>query len=203
MSVNLILGSASATRKQLLRQLGMPFQCIAADIDETPKAQESPLVLVERLAEQKAKTVWQGLDADVARDCCIIAADEVMVNLATEKTVSKPADKAEAIEQIVSNASQLVYFYTSLYLLRQQQKQYDFRRCVVTTEVLFARYDRRIAEQIYDLDEPLHCAGSFRSEGASVRLCRYIKEPEPGALMGLPLLTLNLFLQQLQAQTFA
>jgi starch phosphorylase len=52
---NLILASTSPWRRALLEKLGIPFECAAPDIDETPQPGESPRHLVLRLAQEKAQ----------------------------------------------------------------------------------------------------------------------------------------------------
>lgn len=53
----LILASASPRRAELLAQIGVPFEVVPADIDETPKPGEAPEAYVERLAREKALAV--------------------------------------------------------------------------------------------------------------------------------------------------
>ena len=57
MHKQLILASASSYKKSLLRRLGIEFDAISADIDETPLANELPKKLVMRLSEQKALAI--------------------------------------------------------------------------------------------------------------------------------------------------
>ena len=73
----LILASASPRRRELLRQIGVPHQVQAADIDETPLLNESPGDYVQRLARGKASHVFRlragatpvlGADTTVAID---------------------------------------------------------------------------------------------------------------------------------------
>jgi len=55
---NFILASASPQRKRLLAQIGYePKKIISADIDETEKAHEKPLLYVSRMAREKALSV--------------------------------------------------------------------------------------------------------------------------------------------------
>lgn len=70
----LILASASPRRVQLLEQVGIkPDQIIPADIDETPKKNEQPRALAERLATGKALAI-----ADQHKDAYVLAADTVV-----------------------------------------------------------------------------------------------------------------------------
>ena len=51
---SLYLASGSPRRRELLTQIGVPFETVSAAIDETPLPNESPVAYVERLARGKA-----------------------------------------------------------------------------------------------------------------------------------------------------
>ena len=51
----LVLASTSPFRRELLERLGMPFDTIAPEVDETRLRGESPEQLVLRLSEAKAR----------------------------------------------------------------------------------------------------------------------------------------------------
>ena len=216
----LVLGSGSKTRRQLLQRLGYPFECLNANIDETRLDQETPKDLVTRLAKQKALAVIniiqqkyfkQGFTANQPSHYFVIGSDEVMVNCATQNIIGKPRDAENALDQIQQNSNQWVHFYTSLYIIKVQSEDrledrqaspnlnehFDCYDDLAITEVRFRAYDPCEAQAVLDIDQPLQCAGSFRSEGVSLRLCQSINEPQPGALMGLPLISVNLGLREL------
>jgi septum formation protein len=86
--VQIILASGSPRRRELLQGLGLTFQVIPADIDETPKPSETPRSLVERLSITKAKAI-----AKDHPDALVIAADTT-VALGNE-VLEKPKDKEE------------------------------------------------------------------------------------------------------------
>ena len=51
----LILGSTSRYRRELLARLRLPFDVVAPDVDESPRAGETPSALACRLALEKAR----------------------------------------------------------------------------------------------------------------------------------------------------
>ncbi|PLM94975.1 septum formation inhibitor Maf, partial [Klebsiella variicola] len=53
----LILASTSPWRRMLLEKLGLPFECAAPNVDETPLPEESARQLVARLAQAKAQSL--------------------------------------------------------------------------------------------------------------------------------------------------
>ncbi|MEK7843034.1 MAG: Maf family protein, partial [Pseudomonadota bacterium] len=70
----LVLGSSSIYRRELLQRLQIPFEVCSPDIDETPLSDEMPEATALRLAESKAHAV-----ATTYPDALIIGADQVAV----------------------------------------------------------------------------------------------------------------------------
>ena len=73
MTARLILASASPRRRELLAQLGVPFEVVTSDVPETPAPAEPPAAFAQRVARDKA--------AEVARRCpgaLVLAADTVV-----------------------------------------------------------------------------------------------------------------------------
>ena len=92
----LVLGSSSPYRKELLERLGVPFECVSADIDESRHEGETPEALCVRLAREKALKV-----KSMVGDAIVIGSDQVAVlgefwanpTLANERLNSFPACK--------------------------------------------------------------------------------------------------------------
>ena len=53
----LVLASSSDYRRELLQRLKLPFICSSPEIDEQAHQGETPMQLVRRLAEEKARAV--------------------------------------------------------------------------------------------------------------------------------------------------
>jgi septum formation protein len=86
----LILASASPRRRDLLAQIGIvPDAVVPADIDETPRRDELPAALAQRLADDKA-----GAAARVHEDAFVLAADTVVG--VGRRILPKPRDEAAA-----------------------------------------------------------------------------------------------------------
>ncbi|MDO4222817.1 MAG: Maf family protein, partial [Acinetobacter sp.] len=71
-SFPLILASSSRTRQQLLQRLGLNFQAIAPDINESPQGEQHADQLAQRLAYQKALHIAQQFP-----DAIVIGSDQV------------------------------------------------------------------------------------------------------------------------------
>jgi len=91
--VTLVLASASPRRQELLRNAGIAFTVQAAEIDETPRAGESPRDCAERLAREKALAVSLSRPED-----SVIGADTIVV--VSGKILGKPVDAADAIRML-------------------------------------------------------------------------------------------------------
>ncbi len=98
---DLILASTSPWRRMLLEKLGLPFECAAPDVDETPRPDESARQLVTRLAQAKAQSL-----ATRFPNHLIIGSDQVCV-LDGEIT-GKP--RTEKCPQAVKKGQQITTF---------------------------------------------------------------------------------------------
>jgi MAF protein len=88
-----VLASASPRRRELLAALGLSFEVVATDVDESPLADETARGLALRLAGTKVAAVA------AARPGAIILGADTVVTLAGE-LFGKPAHPAEAAEML-------------------------------------------------------------------------------------------------------
>ncbi|AOP90883.1 TPA: nucleoside triphosphate pyrophosphatase [Enterobacter hormaechei] len=178
---NLVLASTSPYRRMLLEKLGIPFECAAPEVDETPQPGESPRHLVTRLAKEKAQSLAVRYPAHL-----IIGSDQVCV-LDGEIT-GKPYTEEIACQQLLRARGSIVTFYTGLAL-------YNSASGHLQTECEpFDVHFRHLSEQeIMDYvrrERPLNCAGSFKSEGLGIALFDKLDGRDPNTLVGLPLIAL-------------
>ena len=178
---NLVLASTSPYRRMLLEKLGIPFECAAPEVDETPQPGESPRHLVMRLAKEKAQSLAARYPAHL-----IIGSDQVCV-LDGEIT-GKPHTEENACQQLLRARGTIVTFYTGLAL-------YNSATGHLQTECEpFDVHFRHLSEQeIVDYvrrERPLNCAGSFKSEGLGIALFDKLDGRDPNTLVGLPLIAL-------------
>ncbi|AUX74476.1 MULTISPECIES: Maf family protein [Erwinia] len=177
----LVLASTSTYRKALLSKLQLPFISAAPETDETPRAEEPATELVTRLAAAKARAL-----APLFPDHLIIGADQVCV--LDGKICGKPHDEANALAQLRAASGQRVVFYTGLAL-------FDSRDA--TMQLLcepFSVHFRTLSEDemanYVRKEQPLDCAGSFKSEGLGIALFDRLSGRDPNTLVGLPLIAL-------------
>lgn len=175
----LILGSTSRYRHDLLSRLGLPFEAVAPDVDETPQPGEKPDQLAMRLALAKA---WE-----VAKrhpQAVVIGSDQV-ADLRGEP-LGKPGDHERAVAQLRRMRGQAVVFQTAVAVV-----------CAATgyeaadlapVRVLFRDLGDEEIERYLRAEQPYDCAGSAKSEGLGIALLERIDNDDPTALVGLPLI---------------
>ena len=178
---NLILASTSPYRRVLLEKLGLPFECAAPNVDESPQPGESPRHLVVRLAQEKAKSL-----AARFPDHLIIGSDQVCV--LDGMITGKPHTEEIARQQLLKARGSIVTFYTGLALYNSSTGHLQ-----TECEPFDVHFRQRSEQEIDDYgrkERPLNCAGSFKSEGLGIALFDKLDGRDPNTLVGLPLIAL-------------
>ena len=179
----LVLGSSSPYRKELLERLGVPFECVSADIDESRHEGETPEALCVRLAREKALRV-----KSMVGDAIVIGSDQVAV--LGERILGKPHTRERAIEQLSSMQGQTVYFLTALCIIGEKGEIFE---TMVPTIVTMKKLSVKTIENYLDREQPFNCAGSAKIEKLGIALMKEVRSTDPTALIGLPLIeTVNL-----------
>jgi septum formation protein len=186
----LILASQSAARQELLRNAGLAFEAIPADIDERGIQDTSgltdPGAIAALLAGEKAKHI-----SKAHPDRFVIGADQTLA-LGT-KLFSKPADRAAAADQLRLMSGQIHTLNSAVAVAKGGR--------VLFSDVAVARMTVR------KLDDPAISAylavagervtlsvGAYQLEGAGVHLFERI-DGDYFTILGLPLLPLLAFLR--------
>lgn len=184
----LLLASTSPYRKMLLEKLQLPFDCAAPQVDETPLPGESAEALVLRLATAKAQAL-----ALAYPEHLIIGSDQVCV--IDGSITGKPHTEVNARAQLRQASGQAVTFYTGLALYNGRSKKLQ-ALCEPFHVHFRALSEAEIAAYVR-LEQPLNCAGSFKSEGLGIALFDRLEGRDPNTLIGLPLIAL---LEMLRAE---
>ena len=187
MTPSILLASTSPFRQALLRKLGLPFITVAPEVDESPQPGENAEALVIRLAVAKA----QALAGTYPRHW-IIGSDQVCV--LDGAIAGKPHTAENARAQLRAASGQAITFYTGLALFHPASGR--LLQCCEPFVVHFRTLtDAEIAGYV-EKEQPLQCAGSFKSEGLGICLFDRLEGRDPNTLVGLPLIALNGMLQQ-------
>jgi len=171
----IVLASASPRRAELLRAAGIDFDVQPANVDETLAGGEVPDEYVSRLAEAKARLVYEG---DVRR--IVLAADTAVV--VDEHVLGKPQDDADAVRMLrmLSGRSHQVLTAVSVF---HPGQIVDTR--IDTTTVEFASLSDTDIRWYVSSGEPMDKAGAYAVQGLASRFVTRI-EGSYSNVVGLP-----------------
>ena len=177
-SKGLILASTSRYRRALLQRLGVPFDCVAPDADETRLPGEPAAEMAARLARVKAEVV-----AARHPEAIVIGSDQVALRGAD--LLGKPGSVERCREQLRTSSGQEVVFLTAVHVIdgsAGRAESHVDRTVVKFRDLSDAEIDRYI-----ERDQPLDCAGGFKAEALGIALFDRIESVDPTGLTGLPL----------------
>ena len=156
----LFLASGSPRRRELLTQIGVPFQVVSASIDETPLSDECPAAYVERLARAKARAGREHLlGASVSAPFCVLGADTAVV--LDDQILGKPVDEADALSMLMALSGREHEVLTAIAILAAE-------RCetrVVRSRVSFRTISQQEAARYWASGEPQDKAGGYAIQG--------------------------------------
>jgi septum formation protein len=176
----LILASTSRYRRALLERLGLPFECVAPNVDEQRLPNEPAMTYVSRLAEAKARAVGN------THAGIIIGSDQAAV--LDHQILGKPGNFDNALHQLRVTSGRTVRFLTGLCVLNTQENRHT--TVVVPYDVVFRPLSDAQITRYLQQEQPYDCAGSFKSEGLGIALFERMQGDDPNALIGLPLIAL-------------
>lgn len=183
----LILASTSRYRSELLQRLHLPFTTARPEVDEAALTDETPIALAIRLAQAKAQAVAHREQTDA----WVLGSDQVAE--LSGRALGKPETRSNAIAQLQSMSGRTVQFHTALCLTHADGQCFN---AIDTTQVQFRSLSTAEIERYVDTEQPLDCAGSFKSEGLGITLFEAIHNQDPTALIGLPLIATAYLLRQ-------
>ena len=186
----LILASSSQTREDLMDRLRLNYRCISPGIDESAMGELHADDLAKRLAYEKARVI-----AELNLNAIIIGSDQVAWREhAPYDFIGKPLSVENAIQQLQENSGKIVFFSTALSV---QHLQSGFETTLVEHyQVKFRQLTLAEIERYIEIDQPLHCAGSFKCESLGISLFEKMVGDDQTTLMGLPMIQLCKILRQ-------
>jgi len=178
-SRQLVLGSTSPYRRELLARLRLPFDVASPEVDETPLPNETPRDLACRLALAKARAVAARFPAAI-----VIGSDQV-ADL-DGQPLGKPGTYERAVAQLRQMRGRVVVFQTAVAVVCRETgfAQTD----LAPVRVRFRDLSDAEIEAYLRAETPYDCAGSAKSEGLGITLLESIENDDPTALVGLPLI---------------
>ena len=186
MTRNVILASASPSRKRLLDSVNVPCQVLVSGVDEElPEITSlSPSEMVLALAIMKAHTVKN--EFECGDSALIIGCDSTFE--VDGESLGKPGTRENAITRakLLSGKSGLLHTGHCVIDTAQGIEVTD----ISTSRVHFAQMSDEEIENYVDSGEPLQVAGGFTLDGLSAPFITHI-EGDPSGIIGLSLPTLR------------
>lgn len=173
----LILASGSPRRREMLAALGLNFEIVATEIDETEKSDEEAEHFVKRLAAAKARAAQVTED-----DSWILSADTAVVINGT--ILGKPGSSEEAVIMLTKLAAHRHEVWTGFCLLNHQRNIFVCH--AIRTEVRFADWPPEICRAYAATNEPLDKAGAYGIQGIGSFMIQEISGSYSN-VVGLPL----------------
>lgn len=168
--MKIILASASAPRAEILRDAGIPFETLPADVDESPRAGETVEAMVLRLAEAKAREAVAKLKS--LNETAIVIAADTVVDLDGE-VLGKPGSARVAAEMLRKLCGKTHRVVTGLAVIRVPDG--ETRLELEATQVRFAPLTAEEIQQYASTNEPLDKAGAYAIQGIAGRYVERIE----------------------------
>jgi len=187
----LVLASASPRRQELLRNAGISFAVQPADVNETPLKNEGARECAERLAREKALTVWRSRPQDA-----VLGADTIVV---VDKTIlGKPVDAEDAARMLRMLSGREHRVITGVCLVRavvsgqgsaaaevKTRAREEAKTASETTVVTMREISEQEIRDYVATGEPMDKAGAYAIQGIASRWIPRI-EGDYSNVVGLP-----------------
>lgn len=154
----LILASASPRRSRLLRQIGLEFEVIPSNVDESAIFNNDATEGAKSAALAKARSVAQKITAGL-----VIGADTVVVD--EGKTIGKPKDMEDARRTLTELSGKTHEVITGVALIEARTGKEEV--WAETTKVTFRELSDVEIREYVELEKPLDKAGAYGIQGGA------------------------------------
>lgn len=187
------LASGSPRRRELLAQIGVNFEVLPIDIDESVRDDESAEAYVKRVAIDKAQAGLARLEQQNLPSRPVLAADTAVI--VDKQILGKPADAKQAREflQKLSGRQHQVLSGVAL----ATDKNVSMRSQL--SQVRFAKLSDTEIDWYVGTGEGLDKAGAYAVQGLAAQFIAHIDGSYSG-IMGLPLFETRQLLQEILNQ---
>ncbi|WP_289135280.1 nucleoside triphosphate pyrophosphatase [uncultured Brevibacillus sp.] len=180
---SLILASSSPRRRELLQNLGIAFEILTSDVDETTAPELSPEDVVKELSLRKATAI-----ADRLTEGIVLGSDTIVV--LHGQILGKPVDESDAFRMLSMLQGQEHTVYSGVTLIDAATKRSEVS--FSHTQVKIRPLSKVEIESYIATREPMDKAGSYAIQGIGATIVEGIKG-DYFTVVGLPLcLTANM-----------
>ncbi len=188
--MKVILASASPRRAEVLRNAGISFDTVPANVEEARRPNEAAEELVSRLAEAKARSAAERAGSS-AGPALVVGADTAVV--VDGLVLGKPASAEDARGMLQRLSGRTHGVITGLAVIRLPDGATVTER--ETTQVTFAPLSEQEIEDYVASGEPLDKAGAYAIQGRGGRFVTRIEGCHFN-VVGLPLARLYRILRE-------
>jgi len=181
------LASGSPRRRELLAQIGVPFQVLDVTVDETRLPREAPDAYVVRLARQKADAGWRV--RPIRTPSPVLAADTTVV--LDGEILGKPKDRSDGEQMLRALGGRTHEVLTAVAVATALGPISRTSR----SEVTFRAISGAEARGYWATGEPQDKAGGYAIQGAAAIFVANLRGSYSG-VMGLPLFETAELLEQ-------
>ncbi len=183
------LASRSPRRREILAALGLSFEIVPADIDETRLEGEAPAEMVVRLAAAKAAAAIVGTD-----DLVLGSDTEVVIG---DRALGKPQDEQDCLDMLTALGGRAHQVMTGVALRGPD----GIATAMSSTEVFFREISRDEARAYWQSGEPHDKAGAYAIQGLGGAFVERIEGSYSG-VVGLPVYETVSLLRQAGIEIF-
>ena len=172
----LVLASASKARQKLLDQIGLSYEVIVSDFDETKVQELDPYLKVQLLAKEKANNVFKKLidekgNKPIKAINAVIGCDSLFEFKG--EIFGKPRNKDQLINRWKMLSGEIGFLHTGHYLISIENPHEggkdisvnEIFKGVVSTRIEFMSLKINEIINYSEMSEPYQCAGGFAIEG--------------------------------------
>ena len=172
-SPKLYLASTSPRRRDILASIGLDFDVVAVDVDETPLAGESSAAMVLRLSVAKAQA------AEIGAGGVALGSDTAVV--VDGRLLGKPRDREDGLEMLDLLSGRAHRVLTGVAVSHAQ----GTATALSETDVMFREISRDEALAYWQSGEPRDKAGAYAIQGLGGAFVERIEGSYTG-VVGLP-----------------
>ncbi len=182
--IDIYLASASPRRREILQQLGLHFECLPQQLDESARPGEAAAELVQRLALEKARAALAGLPA--GNQTPVLGADTIVC--CAGRILGKPADEQQALDMLGLLGGREHQVLTAVALVSHERSG-----CVITeSRVRLKKMLPAEMRAYWHTGEPADKAGAYAVQGLGAIFVESVEGSYSG-IVGLPVFeTVNL-----------
>lgn len=193
MTFRIYLASRSPRRGELLGQIGIAFEVLPSDVDETVQPDEAPEHYVLRLAREKAAVCVQRLEEQGRPLLPVLAADTTVC--IDGMILGKPEDDADAAAMLRRMSDRWHAVHTAVAVAHGERIEV----ALSSTQVELAALSEADIAAYIASGEPRDKAGSYGIQGLAGTFVRRIEGSYSG-VMGLPIYETAQLLKQFGAR---